>query len=307
MMKHLRHTLYIALTTILSFGATSCEDKGVIPDSALVNIFYDAMLTNAYIQEMGIDYDSLDIYEPILKRYGYTIHDMRHTISTISQRKSARLSDLMAAASDRLEIEAEREKHIIRVLDTIDNVARRSFTRDIYSDTLIEARRLKDSTRLFVRIDSLVPGEYTVTFDYMIDTLDENRNSRVEAYILRHDSTHVLRHTTMLTRYRESSYTRKFTTDTSHYALCINMFYHPRSEEAEKPSIKISNFNIRRVLPTSVSVDSLYEQQLNIRLFNHRLMMSFTADTVRPVVEPIIEQDSTLNHEPQDSLALCTD
>ena len=111
----------------------------------------------------------------------------------------------------------------------------------------------------------------------------------------------------MLVRNRKADYTRKFTADTSHYALCINMFYHPKSEDPATPSISVSNFNIRRVLPIATSVDSLYAKQLNILLFNHELMMSFPADTLPPVIEPCIEQDSTIAYEQKDSLALCID
>lgn len=306
-MKALKHRLLVVAVLLLTILPSGCKDDRVIPDGALINIFHDAMIANAYIQEQNVVYDSLLIYEPILAKYGYTVEDMKYTIRTISERKSTRLSDLVSVASDMLEAENKIEQSRVRVLDTIDNVARRTFTRNVYADSLIEATRLKDSTRLFVRIDDIVPGEYTVSFSYFIDSLDENRNSRVEAYMLRHDSTQVLRHTTMLSRNRESSYSRKFTADTSHAVLCINMFYHPRSEEPAKPSVRITNFKIRRVLPTDVSVDSLYAKQLDIRLFNHALMMSFPADTLRPVEEHAIEPDTTILYEPQDSLALRVD
>jgi hypothetical protein len=70
------------------------------------------------------------------------------------------------------------------------------------------------------------------------------------------------------------------------------------------PDITIRNFKIVRVLPTEVSVDSLYKEQLDLSIINHDLMTSFTRDTVK-----IIEQrDSTLTdsltYETKDSIAL---
>ena len=82
------------------------------------------------------------------------------------------------------------------------------------------------------------------------------------------------------------------------------MYYHPQNEESKLPDITIRNFKIVRVLPTEISVDSLYLEQLNLSIFNHDLMTAFTRDTVK-----IIEQrDSTLidslSHGTQDSIAL---
>ena len=84
------------------------------------------------------------------------------------------------------------------------------------------------------------------------------------------------------------------------------MYYHPQNEESKLPDITIRNFKVVRVLPTSVSVDSLYQKQLNLRLFNYDLMMGFTADTIR-IDETIVEQtNSTATKDEKDSIALRT-
>lgn len=285
----------------------ACQGPKVIPDSDLVNIFHDAYIANAYIGEKNIAYDSLYIYEPIFERYGYTMDDLQHTIRTFTQRKSAMLSDLMSEVSRRLDDEAKAENRKMVVLDTIENLAVRSYTRVMYSDSLIRVKRLKDTTKLHIRLSDIVPGEYTVSFTYLIDTLDENRNSRVEAYLLTHDTMESLRHSMMLSRYREGKYSRKFKADTVHNELVVNMFYHPKHEEAKKPDITINDFKIVRVLPDEVAVDSLYHEQLNIRLINHELMSAFTADSL--AVEEIVpdslaaECDSLMLTE-RDSLAI---
>ena len=115
----------------------------------------------------------------------------------------------------------------------------------------------------------------------------------------------------MLSRYREAKYSRKFTADTSHSKLYINMYYHPTNEESKMPDITIRDFKIVRVLPTEQSVDSLYFHQLGLRMLNHDLMMSFAADTLEK--EVIELQDTTVQrtdieprNEEKDSLALRT-
>jgi hypothetical protein len=234
------------------------------------------------------------------------MNDLQHTLTTINERKSSRISDIMHDVNDRLERESKMEQRKMVVLDTIDNLAKRTYTRTMYSDTLIRVKELRDTNKLRITLKDLVEGEYTVSFDYLIDTLDENRNSRVEAYLIVNDTTHTLRHTMMLSRYREGKYSRKFKADTQHKELYVNMYYHPNSEESKLPDITRRNFKIVRVLPTEVSVDSLYHEQLNLSIINHELMTAFTRDTIK-IVEP---QDTTLleeqPHEEKDSIALRT-
>lgn len=294
----------IAATTLLLGGG--CQEQRVIPDKDLVKIFHDAYLANAYIDESGISDDSLYLYEPIFERYGYTVEDMRHTLKTFSERKSALLSDLMLEVSQQFEEEARQEHRKVVVLDTIDNVAKRYYTRVVYEDTLIRVKRLRDTNKLRIRLKDLTTAEYTITFDYYIDTLDENRSSRVEVYALQGDTLETMRHTMMLSRYREGSYTRKLSIDTTHTEIFIDMYYHNEHEESKMPDIKITNFRITRVIPTEVAVDSLYRRQLNIRLLNYDLMMSFPADTIREIETPIDVADTIGIEYETDSLALRT-
>lgn len=260
------------MVATISLSLAACSSSKSIPDKDLVKIFHDAFLANAYINEKLSGEDSLLIYEPILARYGYTVDDMRFTVQTIAQRKSSRLSDLVGEASQILNEEYKMYNYQLVVLDTIDNVARRRFTRVIHSDSLIRVRKLSDTAKLHISIADLIPGEYTISFDYHIDTTDENRNSRVEAYMKLGNGSQAMRHTMMLSRYRDSKYQRKFTADTMHKELHINMFYHPENDEAKRPGMTIRNFKITRIIPDEQAVDSLYYEQMGPMLFNHKLM-----------------------------------
>ena len=296
-----RYAILILSAVVTLLAGVGCQRQREIPDEDLIKIFHDAYLANAYIGESGINEDSLYLYEPIFERYGYTVEDMQHTLKTFSERKSALLSDLMVRVSEQLEREAKLEGRKIVVLDTIDNVAKRRYTRTVYEDSLIRVKRLRDTSKLRISIGELTTGDYTISFNYYIDTLDENRNSRVLVYAMKNDTLETLRHTMMLNRYRDASYTRKLSIDSTHTEIFIDMYYHPRNEESKVPDIKITNFKVVRVLPTEVSVDSLYYNQLGIRLLNYETMMGFTADTIKAV-----ERDSINVDNEKDSIALRT-
>lgn len=298
-MNFKRRTILLLCAVVTLLSGVGCQSQREIPDEDLIKIFHDAYLANAYIGECGINEDSLYLYEPIFERYGYTVEDMQYTLKTFSERKSALLSDLMIRVSEQLEREAKLEGRKIVVLDTIDNVARRKYTRTVYEDSLIRVKRLRDTNDLRIKIGDLTTGDYTITFDYYIDTLDENRNSRVMVYAMKGDTLETMRHSMMLSRYRDASYTRKLSIDSTHTEIFIDMYYHPTNEESKLPDIKITNFKVVRILPTDVSVDSLYHNQLNIRLFNYETMMGFTADTLHT-------SDTISTDNEEDSIALRT-
>ena len=284
-MKFLRDTRYafrtiaVALMAILAVG---CKGPKEIPDEDLVKIFHDCFLANAYYNEEANGADSINIYEPIFERYGYTSADMRHTMKTFSEYRAA--------------------QYKVVILDTIDHVAQRTLTRIVYSDTLIRVNTLRDTSKLRIRVDDIVPGDYTIRFEYLIDSLDENRNSRAEIHTLLADSSESLRQTMMLSRRRESKYSRKISLDSNHKVLCLDMYYHPKNEESKLPDVTIRNLEVERVLPVETSVDSLYRMQLNLRIFNNALMMGFTADTL-----PSQEHQPIEGHEEKkDSVALRT-
>ncbi|MBR5281562.1 MAG: DUF4296 domain-containing protein, partial [Alistipes sp.] len=77
-MKKLYSILCLLLVASMLF---SCRRARIIPDRQLGQIFHDAMLVNAYLQHKrnSVELDSMNIYEPILAKYGYTKEDMHYT------------------------------------------------------------------------------------------------------------------------------------------------------------------------------------------------------------------------------------
>lgn len=82
------------------------------------------------------------------------------------------------------------------------------------------------------------------------------------------------------------------------------MYYHPRNEESKLPNVKITNFKVVRILPKQQSLDSLYIDQFDFRIFDIESMNRFIADTIPPMPEPMMEVDSLATREIQDSLAI---
>lgn len=246
--------------------AASCARHKIIPDDELALIFHDAFLTNAYIGSENVRIDSLNIYEPIFARYGYTTSDVQYTIGNFSKRKSARLGDVVERAIARLEEEGKTYNREVSILDTIDNVARRTFTRTVLSDSLIRVRSLSDTARLSFAIETS-PGDYEVSLTYRIDSLDRNdRNPRSIMWLERSDSSRVNTYTTALRRSnREERISRRFTADSTHRRLRLSLL--DLGEKPRRPSVTVTDLKVVYTPQTRTAVESLYVHQLDIRIF----------------------------------------
>lgn len=126
----MKRFIYIVVSGLL----LACSGYKIIPDDELALIFHDAFLSNAFLQKQGVRPDSVNVYEPIFARYGYTTADVQYTIGNFSKRKSARLSDVVEQAIGLLEAEAGHYGREVAILDTIDNIARRTFRRTLLSE-----------------------------------------------------------------------------------------------------------------------------------------------------------------------------
>lgn len=263
---------------LLLSSVCGCARHKIIPDDKLAAIFRDAFLANAYLSDRSIRTDSLRIYEPIFERYGYTTDDVQYTIGNFSKRKSARLGDVVEQAIDMLEAEGNYLNREVAVLDTIDRVARRRFTRTVLRDTLTRARTLKDTLLLRKRLDSVRAGDYLVRFDYLIDSLDQNKNLRGTVSFERADSSRTGNYTFVLRREKEEHFERTLKADTSARRLIIDL-WQPRGKRY-RPRITIRNLEIRFTPPTPEAVDSLYEEQLSLRIFSDGFLLPPPTDSL---------------------------
>ena len=261
----MKRIVRISLCMFLLVLAGACARHKIIPDRKLAQIFHDAFLANAYIGSEQVDIDSLNIYEPIFAGYGYTTEDVYYTIGNFSKRKSARLGDVVELAIEMLEAEGKYYNREVAVLDTIDNVARRSFTRTVYADSLIRVGSLRDTARLRFSVD-VRPGEYNLSLKYLVDSLDRNEKGlRGVVWLERRDSTRTGVYTTTLRRNREETFSRRFTVDSSHRRLRIDFLNF--TGKPQRPSVTVTDLKVEFTPPTRTAVEKLYEQQLDIRIF----------------------------------------
>ncbi len=264
---------------LLLLLAGGCKHHTIIPDDELALIFHDAFLANSLLDKTNAKKDSLLVYEPIFERYGYTTEDVRYTIGNFSKRKSARLGDVVELAIDILESEGERLNRAVAALDTVNNVAVRTSNRTIFSDSLRRATRLKDTTCLRLVFDSLRPGTYHFSTTYEVDSLDENRTLRMQIWLERADSSRQGSYTMQLRRRSEEHFSRTLTADSSHRRLVVD-FWNPAQKQAKRPHITLRNLTLDYRLPTREAVDSLYERQLNIRIFADDFLRTIEADSL---------------------------
>lgn len=173
-MKNLILFIFI-LCTILSCGGRG--GNKTIPIKDMEKITTEIFLANAYNDFKSISKeDSLDIYEPIFKKYGYTSTDMLHTIKELTKRKSVRYSDILDAVIKNLETEFKRLDKAIVVQDTIDARILRYYTSEIYFQDSIIVKDIKDTAKLKLLIP-LKEGSYSISFNYYIDSLDKNKTT----------------------------------------------------------------------------------------------------------------------------------
>lgn len=254
---------------LLSVAAlcTSCLRRTTIPDEELALIFRDAFLVNAYVLEHKVNFDTLQVYQPIFDKYGYTSEDVAYTVGSFSKRKSARLSDVVERAIVLLEKGEGLYKHEAMILDSIDVKAMRLATRTIYNDDLVEFHSLKDTTKLQIELDSLLPGKYKLNFDYIVDSLDTNRSSyRTLSWVDTPNSKSRKGLSTSYLRKRsDSSHERTFNFDTLTSKVVILLA--ESFETKRKPHVTFSNIEVTYTPLTEIAVEELFNNKLDIRIF----------------------------------------
>lgn len=257
--------ILVPMLLLLLFGSAACTRHRIIPNDELAAIFRDAYLTNAYVAKEGLRTDSLNLYQPIFERYGYTPEDVERTVESFSKRKSARLSDVVEAAIALLDREGEYYQREVAVLDTIARVSRRSLYRTVYADTLIRARGLADSVLLRIELDSLHAGEYRVSAEYFVDSLDRNPGMRGAVWTELANGTRRNMYSYLLRRSIDGEFTRTLEVDSSMKRLVVSFVEFPR--QRKHLSVTVRNLKIEYTLPEEEAIDSFYRRQVDVRIF----------------------------------------
>ena len=293
MMKKILYRL-IVVALLLVVG---CSKRNIIPDDTLAKIFHDAFVVNAYIGEERIDLDSLQIYEPIFERYGYTAKDVVYTVGNFSRRKSARLGTVVERAISRLEEENKNYAKQVVILDTIRNVAVRTYTREMYKDTLIKVAKRADSVKLEIEISPAYQGEYNISYSYTCNDDLEKYQRNAEFYFRDYDG---IRNGSSSVMLRNSGkVNRTLTARTNNKKLVLNLGKIKVSPDAyqeqinskkkrkkiylpKKQEFEIKNLKVVYTPNASTAIDSLFERYVNIKIFADGFLIKKDSLTLSP-------------------------
>ena len=295
----MKRLLICAVVILAIFG---CSRRKEIDDKTLALIFRDAYITNAYLGVNYMNLDSILIYEPILDKYGFTPEDFRYTIGNFSRRKSAQLGRVLKEAENQIAGYAAIYEKKVVVLDTIKNVAIRSFKRTIRRDSLIEIKTKADTSKLQLIVDPLQPGSYSIRYKYTYEkeevkkkrrskkstttTYNDENVLRGAMYVVTGSGSH--RNNYSYNLRKEESIRRTITADTSARQLIIT-FAKPSDARHKlgKPKITITDLEINYTPDADMAIDSLFKRYIDIKIFddafftNQKDSLALSADTTR--------------------------
>ena len=262
----------------------ACNKPKEVPDKILGSIFHDAMLVNAYFSyNPDLKPDSLNIYEPVFARYGYTAEDVQYTVDNISRRKNARLGDVAERMISSLDERMQYLNHESAKLDTIENVAFRRYTRSLLSDTTIVAKSAADSVKLRLYLYNIQPGYYKFTSLYSLDSLDKSTGRRYRIYFEREDSTRREVSEGSLMRRAETEIRQNhqlIDTEDDIRRLVIDFYHFDDDVEKKKrtvPKITIHDVRVEYTPPQEYCMKRLLDEQTHLRIFSDTLIHSIEA------------------------------
>ena len=274
----MKRVFVIALTAAIALLG-SCSRYKIIPEKELAAIFHDAMLINAYVGLESINIDSLNIYEPIFEKYGYSTGDIRYTITSFSRRKNARLGDVAEYMIKQFELESHALKQEVSKLDTINNVADRRFHTTIFDKQEVEIKGTKDSSLLHYYVPVAGEGVYDFNVRYSINEPDNVRGRRMVIYKLRRDSSKILLYQSQMyvDRTNTANNRQKIESDRDSNIIAFYIYFNDRKRVDERDSKKPAHLTLHELKvefqpPTEECVRMLFDEQTNLRILSDTML-----------------------------------
>lgn len=284
-MKHaINRVLLVVILATLCLGGVGCSRKTIIPDSDLERIAREMFLVNAYANAERMKTDSLDIYTPILERYGYTQNDFFNTLANFQKRKSARLGDVIEASIASLESLAEGYEQKLRNLRYVDSLAKAQCSQEVLWMEHIAVNRLKDTTKLQLSLPIHDRGEYIVSYHYYIDTLDKNTRLQSTHEVYDKEGARIYYHRNNLTHDDSLRYTTTIKPKTGAVEYRLTLADYTRRED--EPHIVFDSVRIVYLPPSEVALAKM-DSTLHFRpmlLFNDSIRVRGYLDAVPPML-----------------------
>ncbi len=251
---------------VMAFVFAACAKPKIIPDDELALIFHDTYLINAYIDARSVNVDSLNIYEPLLARYGYTSEDVQFTIGNFAKRKSARLSDVVEEAIAMIRSESNFYLGRIATFDTVRRIAADRFVDTAYTYEQIRVRRIADTALLRITLPAR-EGTYDISYSYFVDSTDHNNLRPSRFYLL--DSAGGRERglkTQRLRRTQRERVTVTLNADSLVNLLVLDMNGYPK--EVKTLSMTIDSLVVKYYLPDRVALDSMARGWFDYRMLD---------------------------------------
>ena len=183
-MEYRVHRTMIFLLMIMMFWGCVNSPR-MIPAETFKQIFVEAVVADSYLDSENAKYDrdTLRYFEPILSAHGYTMADLDYTLEKLALRKSNVLAILMRDATLEIERLLSRYKYLNKIYIKW-NVEAQNMVRDtvLFVDS-IRFNSLSDLSRANLYVDSLLSGNYTISFYVTVDSTDRNNDHYYYSYL----------------------------------------------------------------------------------------------------------------------------
>lgn len=250
----------------------ACRGYKQIPEEELSDIFRDMYMVNAYIDRQplslygsAMNLDSIDVYAPVLEKYGYNTKDFTKTIAEATKRKSFRLTDVVESALKKLEAEYNAVSEKVRVLEFIDSLAYANSGVVIYQDSLIKIRNKANLSRAKVTIPlEQGGGKFDVTYYYELDSLDQNSGLQNKHYLLTPDSIKKSISSVSLRQKGRVKYSTTMMGADDANALELTFGNYP--DKPKNIHLTIDSLVVVRMLPLEEAKEALLRKYIDYRL-----------------------------------------
>lgn len=273
---------WVGIATFLFFG---CSDNVIIPKNDMVLILKQIYLTDGVvsISERDFNYkDSIDYYEHILEKYGYTTAQFDSSISYYAQQTEVfdQIYDKVILELSKQQEQFDNEVQPDEVLE--DSVADKNnlWTHKTKWDMTIDHTH---NPSLSFSIPVIGKGTYTVSFDAQFFPQDKSEETRLYLYFYYDDKTTTGNRTNIISEYYvKDSVMRNFS-----YKLDLkdSLVTHLRGalydHGGERKNLK------RRAIFDNISITYEKEKVDSVKVFNK----------VRPKFRKIQKQDIRTNVE----------
>lgn len=265
--NNFKRTLFVLVLIVGCFVFTACKRTKQIPNEKLTEIFKDMYLLNAYIDNtrLSMQLDSVDIYKPVLEKYGYTEADFKYTITESMKRKSFRLSEIVDKVIASLETDYAAIEEKVRWQARIDSLAYAISEENLYSKQEIAIRKAADT----LPIDILIKkdkgaGRFLITYYYKLDSANF-----VEGMVNKHEILNAkggVVGSSSFRPYPGKGIRYETTIIGSDDAVKLRLKFGGNQKNAKKINMTIDSLTVKRQLPLEKAMKALVEQYAGYKL-----------------------------------------